>query len=304
MGRKMATTNETNVVSSDWYREGRRAVDAYFVPENLVAASEETHLSPSRRYRLVVQDFKTKPGAGDFSRGLVSAGDRQIAEVRRNYGIFHFGWAESHANGHDYLLCGEDYQGQTVIELDTGKRVDYIPQSAEKGIAFCCAAYYPAPDSRLVVVDGCYWARPYELVVSRFDDPMTLPWPQVERIDFTGEVVGWSDEGFIYTTCDDIRITDGKPADEMTAEQWKAVWEKREVLAGVRKRRWLRLASGEKRILEEQVKPRGPVLAASKLEGKWRQCSSCSDAWQEDDGVRFAVCPNCGRLTEMQLGIS
>lgn len=45
--------------------------------------------------------------------------------------------------------------------------------------------------------------------------------------------------------------------------------------------------------------PSPDAVGASKLEGKWRQCSACSDAWEEDDATRFALCPSCGALTDV-----
>ena len=46
--------------------------------------------------------------------------------------------------------------------------------------------------------------------------------------------------------------------------------------------------------------PSPDAVKATKLEGKWRQCSSCSDAWEEADTTRFALCPSCGVLTDLQ----
>lgn len=226
----MAEDWPRNAVDDEWYREQRRAVEAFFAQPNQTASDESEHRSPSGRYRLIVREYAPTPG---YTRGLVYAGDRLIGDVKRNYGIFHHGWAEAHANGHDYLLCGEDYQGQTVIELDTSRRADYIPENAKNGSGFCCAAYYPSPDGRLIVVDGCYWGCPYELVVCRFDDPLALSWPEIERIGLSLEPLGWTDEGFIYEESDAIRISNGT--------------------TGQRKCRYVRLANGDRRLLEERV---------------------------------------------------
>ena len=130
---------EKNVAEEAWYRQNRAEVERFFVPEHGVTGSEEAHVSPSGRFRVVVSEYSTQKGAWDFSRGIVYDRDRQIADVKRNYGLFPIGWAEDHPNGHHYLLCGEDYQGQAVIELDTGTRIDYVAPSAERGVAFCCA---------------------------------------------------------------------------------------------------------------------------------------------------------------------
>jgi hypothetical protein len=42
------------------------------------------------------------------------------------------------------------------------------------------------------------------------------------------------------------------------------------------------------------------AVPATRLEGKWRQCSSCSEAWEEDVLIRVARCPACGKLTALE----
>lgn len=41
------------------------------------------------------------------------------------------------------------------------------------------------------------------------------------------------------------------------------------------------------------------AVSAITLEGDWRQCSSCSDAWQESRHIQFSRCPLCGQVTEL-----
>jgi len=138
------------------------------------------HLSPSGEYKLVVNSHATKPGCWDYTRGLVyrKGSDKPIAKVKRNYSSFPFCWID-HPNGHSYLVCGEDYQGQTVIELDTGKRRDHLPPEAEKGHGFCWADYRFDAATLMLVVEGCIWACPYEFRFYDFSDPMN-GWPEIE----------------------------------------------------------------------------------------------------------------------------
>lgn len=294
----MPSDRNRNFVGDDWYREKRRQVETQFVESHLISGSETIHLSPSGRYRLVTEEYVRRPQTRNYSRGRVYEGERLIGDVKRNLDPFCFAWAEGHRNGHDYLLCGEDYQGQTVIELDTGRRMDHIHESARGGGGFCCAAYYPSPDRKLVVIDGCIWAGPSELLFCRFDDPMSLPWPQFDRIELGGEVEGWSEKGFVYESSEDIRITDGKPFEELSDDEQEEFWKKIQVISGVRIRRYLRFSTGESRLLDERTKPVVPVIPA-KAQGKQRQCSGCSATWQQPEGVRYSVCPNCGQLTEV-----
>ncbi len=140
------------------------------------------YFSQSGKYILVITKQPTKPGCWDYSVGEVSLNSVLISTVNRNYSSFPFLFIEGHPNGHDYLVCGEDYQGQTVIELDTGKRLDFLPPEAEKGHAFCWADYEFDAASNLLVVEGCHWACPYEFRFYDFSNPM-LGWPEIKADD-------------------------------------------------------------------------------------------------------------------------
>ena len=153
--------------------------DEIFAAEN--AGESKEHLSPAGKYRLVVTTYQTGEGYWNYTQGKVYRGEKCLAEVRRNYHQFPFTFIEGHKNGHDYLVCGEDYQGQTVIELDTGERVDYRPAAAKKGHGFCWAYYKPSPDGTLMAVNGCIWACPYENHVYDFAEPMKPPCPGSSR---------------------------------------------------------------------------------------------------------------------------
>jgi hypothetical protein len=180
------------------------------------------HLSPSGRYRLVITPFETKPDCWNYTQGLVykAESDSPIAEIQRNYSHFPFLWVEEHPNGHAYLICGSDYQGQTVIELDTGKRRDCLSDGAEEGYGFCWAAYEFNASSQILVVSGCIWACPYEYRFYDFSDPME-GWPEIVSDTCIDDWEKWPTvvpDGTIH--CYQPRMTeDGDPADEIVATQ-------------------------------------------------------------------------------------
>jgi hypothetical protein len=151
-----------------WYLEKRKAVEAYFVPENRVPGSEEVRHSPDGRFRLVVTNYRTRPNCIGFARGELFEGERKLLHVDRNIVGFPSAWVKHPANGHTYLLCGEDYQGQTVVDCDTGEKVDHVPNAAAKGFGFCWAAIHPNPAAPpLLAVEGCVWAAPYDVLFVR-----------------------------------------------------------------------------------------------------------------------------------------
>jgi hypothetical protein len=57
---------------------------------------------------------------------------------------------------------------------------------------------------------------------------------------------------------------------------------------------------GTKSHLKSEV-PSPDAISATQLDGKWRQCSSCCDAWEEEMDEEFAYCPSCGHLTELRV---
>lgn len=148
----------------------------YFVPENLQKEIELT--SPTRKYRLIVGSYSTKQGCWNYSQGTVYEGDRLITTIQRNYGAFPWCFVEDHPDGHDYLFCGEDYQGQTVIQLDTGKRKDHLKKGLySKGWCFCWASILaPSPSKTRLAVEGCHWACPYDVRIFDISNPLeSLP---------------------------------------------------------------------------------------------------------------------------------
>lgn len=104
------------------------------------------------------------------------------------------------------MLCGEDYQGYSVIQCKSGRVEIYFPDEGFDGGGFCWAAVHPSPDGLTLAVEGCYWACPYEIVFYDFTDPMVLPLKELARIDDFDEVIGWDNKStFSYTVSEDSR---------------------------------------------------------------------------------------------------
>ena len=152
----------------------------FFVPENANLACRREYLSDSGTYKIVITPYETKEGCWNYTQGLVFrvGSDAPIADVRRNYSSFPYSFVEDHPNGHPYLICGADYQGQTVIELDTGARRDFVPEAAEDGCGFCWVDYRFDAQSTILVVAGCLWGAPYEYRFYDFSKPME-GWPEI-----------------------------------------------------------------------------------------------------------------------------
>ncbi len=144
--------------------------------------SEVAGKSPTGKYSLTINEYETKKGCWNYSEGVLFRGSEVVSRVQRNYHRFPFSWLKQ--GDEEYLVCGEDYQGQTVVRCSDGERVDYKPDSVKNGFGFCWVQHGPDNDDHTVIkVEGCYWACPYE--IRRYDcsDPMALPYPMLEKRD-------------------------------------------------------------------------------------------------------------------------
>lgn len=186
--------------------------------ENIVPGSSP-RVFTCGRYRLELTTHAN--GGWDYTKGRVYRDGELLDEVHRNIYDFPFAWVENHPNGHDYLIAGENYQGQTVLELDTGRRKEHLPDDAAQGFGFCWAAYTVSPSKTTLAVSGCYWACPYEVAFVDFTDPM-VRLPVLQRIDTADSVLTWHpdkpdtcDVGLQYEYC----TVFAKPTNEMTNDE-------------------------------------------------------------------------------------
>ena len=176
-------TRPPNQVMTDSYKERRGKIEALFSDNNRLEDTVRKELSTKGKYKLEIAQYKISEKGWNYSRGIVRRDDTIIADVKRNYCQFPFLLVEEHPNGHDYLICGEDYQGQTVVELDTGKRLDHLSDDADQGFGFCWRGYAFDKDSSILTVEGCYWACPDEFRFYDFSAPMK-GWPEIKTEDF------------------------------------------------------------------------------------------------------------------------
>jgi len=143
---------------SEQYIEQRKEFEASFKRYTKIVDSEQEFVSPSGIYKLKISKY----GNGDevcwnYSRGIVSkmAGGKILADVKRNIGHFWHNWVE-HPNGNEYLLCGEDYQGYSVVNLTQATYQVYFPDEGYQGVGFCWAAIYPSPDKLMLAVTAVF----------------------------------------------------------------------------------------------------------------------------------------------------
>jgi hypothetical protein len=208
---------------SQQYNEQRKEFEAMFDSLPKVADSDEEFVSPSGLYKLHIAEYGEAETYQIYSRGFVSkiANGQIIADVKRNYSSFWHSWVE-HSNGNEYLLCGEDYQGYSVVNLTQETYQSYFPDEAYQGSGFCWVAAYPSPDKLMLAVDGCFWACPYEIVFYDFQQPDKLPYKEIERVDVNNlkDCEGWLDnETFVFNRQFKVRKSDGVSYEQLSKEE-------------------------------------------------------------------------------------
>ena len=139
--------------------------------DRLMPDSTREELSPSGRYRLLLRYYDQGKGYWSYSRGTVyrvSDGEL-VCDIKRNYSSFFNDFLEK--DGQEWLISGRSYMGQTIVNLDTAKEYEHKGQ-------FCWTRTHLSPDQNLLLVEGCYWAAPYEIKAFDFRDP-SQGWPEI-----------------------------------------------------------------------------------------------------------------------------
>jgi hypothetical protein len=169
-----------NICDSEEYKIRRQRIEEYFKDEYLDSVRVAETFGD---YTLQISSYKIGEHYWNYTKGTVLKHGEVITEVKRNYSAFPYLFVH-HKNGNDYLLCGEDYQGYTIVNLTTKQTKIYAPGSMLNGAGFCWADIHGYDeDDDTLMVEGCYWACPYEYVTYDFSNPDELPLPEISRVD-------------------------------------------------------------------------------------------------------------------------
>lgn len=136
--------------------------------EKCKSTKSSFHKSPSGKYNLEIQSGNEKE-VWNYSKGVVYQNGKRLGEVFRNYSKFPHAWIENHIDGNDYLICGSDYTGQTIVCLNQVTRMD--SDDTCKPQSWIWAEHYPNPTGDLIAVIGCPWGGMYSVKVFDFRTP-------------------------------------------------------------------------------------------------------------------------------------
>jgi len=207
----MTTTNYF-VSDVEKYKEYRKSTLEYFDSDS-IGEIKEVIISPCNNYSLTTYKDQTAPNCWNFLKIVVKSlvSNTIITEVNRNYSDSYYYFYN------DYLIIGEDYQGYSIINLKTETINVYFPDEGYKGFGFCWSNIVGVYNNKLIV-EGCYWACPYDCLVYDITNIEQLPLPELDRFDCDGWV---SLEGnkLVFKDEKEYRLSDNKSFDDLTNEE-------------------------------------------------------------------------------------
>ena len=151
--------------------EVRAEIEKFFNPALIIPSEHESDESPSRNYSLEVDVYAVDDPLRNWCITVAVITDRRtgaiVAQVKRNDDSFLHCWIER--NDIEYLVCSEDLEGQTVIDLTHRQVAGYCSSDDP----FIWLEFHPSPSKSKLAVFGCYWACPYVIAVYDFSEPLT-----------------------------------------------------------------------------------------------------------------------------------
>jgi hypothetical protein len=215
-----------NFATDPWYEDRRGKVMKAISLGKPLKGRKEKRNSPMGKYTLELVPYSVSDNRFPFYSVVeiirTSDGDR-IGKVIRNDADFPFIFVED-IDGKDYLLCAEDNQGFTVINISEGKKHDYIAEKSKRGLAMRITDFYLSPDRKNLAIEGYVKNKPNDVVETdeihfyRVEDFMKVPYAEVDkRITFAyDKVIGWeSNERILISQIEDFIVPTGVCLDDI-----------------------------------------------------------------------------------------
>lgn len=209
-----------NIVYEKCYQDWRAQYDSLFAPEN--RCHQQDGQIP------LIDGYSVRSKAYFHSGELNLSGSEN--ELLDKEGKVRYAWRNldtdgefcslfRHRSGKHYLIFRTELYGYSVLEVESGQEMHYIPscvhpgegQKAEEVFIWTSADYAPSHD--LLAVTGCIWACPYSTIVLDFSQPLRPQpldhWLDVRRVVDPDnsrfddiEFVGWEDGALILRGSD------------------------------------------------------------------------------------------------------
>lgn len=200
------------------YQNHRKQRMAMFCPECLCPHTEEIKLNTEAGgFILKVRHYKDINQYGTYHGSECELQNQMGKVFYRWYNINNdaeFYRLIQHSDGNDYLIFRQDLYGYSALNLQTMQDFHYLPAQSfpfEKKAfeeTFIWTDAFYEPQSNLLAISGCFWARPYSVIVLDFSQPLKASeaWLDTHLLfdadyniydDF--EFAGWTDGALVLT---------------------------------------------------------------------------------------------------------
>lgn len=155
-----------------WYLDSRKKINVNFNPENYKGVILKD-LSPCGNYTFIVDQYQKTIKTVNYAyfSGTVYCHNKDVITIYSNAQDFWHCWIKKDKL---YLLCNEDEQGYTVIDVEAGKAYTYIDPKAKSGWGFSWKSVELSEDGECLIVHGEY-LEIKETVFFDFSNPTDLP---------------------------------------------------------------------------------------------------------------------------------
>jgi hypothetical protein len=164
--------------------EKRAEIEKFFNADLVIPGEHVTNKSASKNYLLDVDVYAVNDPHRNWNISVATLTDLRtneiVAQIKRNDDCFFYAWLDCDET--EYLICSEDLEGQTVIDLTHRRVVSYCSDDD----LFIWTKFYPSPARDKIAIVGCYWASPYFVVVYDFQNPTQLPLKRIIEIPLSG----------------------------------------------------------------------------------------------------------------------
>lgn len=169
-----------NAVNSAQYQARIKQAETLFEERNF---TRRQTINLSGGYEIVKDAYG--PSAASFGGGEYTLfGAPQIISWRCIDDRAEFFSLIRHANGKFYLVFRQDLYGYSVLELDRGRIMRFVPDAWTLGKeSFILSGARYLRDWDALAVDGCYWAAPNGVHLVSFAEPMSEEQRYVDVLD-------------------------------------------------------------------------------------------------------------------------
>ena len=173
--------------------EIRAEIEKFFNADLIIPSEHISDKSANGNYLLNVDVYAVNDPHRNWYISVATITDLRtnevVAQIKRNDDSFFFAWIER--DEIEYLICSEDLEGQTVIDLTHHHIASY---SSEDDL-FIWMEFYPSPSMDKIAIVGCCWACPYVVAVYNFHNPTQLPLKRIIEILLSGnDFEKWIDD--------------------------------------------------------------------------------------------------------------